>query len=77
MDAIVSEAIQAERDRQDRLWGGPKHDDTHSPQDWCLFIIQQTAKASDYRATPGEFRGRMVKVAALAVAAIESSERTT
>lgn len=35
--AIIGE-IQRERVRQDKLWGGPEHDDMHTPDDWLRFI---------------------------------------
>lgn len=78
----VLEAIQAERVRQDAQWGGPEHDDTHNLFDWVDFIVaqaekfgQQTlARGEAYWATP-DARQRLVKIAALAVAALESLER--
>jgi hypothetical protein len=67
--------ITAERTYQDSKWGGKPHDDTQLPEDWQKYIIEYaggTGRASTY-----EFRKRMVKVAALAVAAIESLDRKT
>lgn len=34
--AVVDEVIQ-ERNRQNEIWGGASHDDTHSV--WCFFRI--------------------------------------
>ncbi len=66
----VYDEIKAERQRQDAQWGGPDHDDSHSQWDWQQFIFEF---ASAWRGT--NFRQRMVVVAALAVAAIESTDR--
>lgn len=62
--------IRAERERQDEQWGGPEHDDEHDPWDWARLIEHQTAW--DREQDPW---CRFVKIAALAVAAIESIER--
>lgn len=71
--------IAAERVRQDEQWGGPEHDDTHGPADWMHFIDKQTvAGVFDVELgeeKPGSYRRRLVKIAALAVAAIESHDR--
>lgn len=86
LDAL--QAIDDERDRQDKQWGGPEHDDAHKPVEWCEFIAHQNATGGCeslglfedcHDATDEEkaaaFRSRMVKVAALALAAIESHDR--
>jgi hypothetical protein len=67
--AIVKE-ILVERDRQDDKWGGPEHDDDHYDEDWVRFIEEHAKKS-----LTGDFRKRMVEVAALAVAAIEFNDR--
>lgn len=69
--------VFAERDRQDAQWGGPVHDDTHSAWDWCEYIEYQLAHArhAPVPAEPGKFRERMIKIAALAFAAIASYDR--
>lgn len=69
--------IQAERVRQDEQWGGPEHDDTHGPADWCDYIERQLSEADGVIGlqNPAAWRERMVKIAALAVAAIESHDR--
>lgn len=80
--STVLEAIQAERARQDAQWGGPAHDDAHSLFDWIDFIVAQAekfgrqtvARGEAYWTTP-DARQRLVKIAALAVAALESLER--
>ena len=36
----IYDEIKAERVRQDSLWGGPEHDDTHNMIDWADFIAE-------------------------------------
>lgn len=70
--------IKAERSRQDEKWGGREHDRQHWPGDWCAFIFEHTAKAfAAAHRGPGDgdrsdYKARLIEVAALAVAAIES-----
>lgn len=59
-----------ERVRQDSKWGGPDHDDQHSVSDFVTFIIQHAKRAESENS-----RRQLVRVAALAVAAIESMDR--
>ena len=66
--------IRAERARQDSRWGGPEHDNQHGPNDWCRLIRER----NHYDFAPGEeprFRRRMIVLAALAVAGIETYDR--
>ena len=65
---IIAEVLH-ERVRQDRQWGGPEHDDTHSADDFAMFIRRQANRLHE------DPRGRMVKIAALAVAAVEMLDR--
>ena len=62
--------IDAERDRQDARWGGPEHDDRRGPGDWWSLVARQFSDAGTH-----DHRTRLVKVAALAVAALESYDR--
>lgn len=64
--------INAERVEQDRKWGGPAHDDEHTHAEWIDYIHEHAAKA---RASPSMYRNQLVRVAALAVAAIEAHDR--
>lgn len=69
--------IMCKRQEQDRRWGGPEHDDTHSYQEWAGFIDKQMTQLYS-KEDPDEmwnFRERMLDVAALAVAAIEAYDR--
>jgi hypothetical protein len=67
----IWEEIQLERQRQAEKWGGAQHDDHHTANDWIAFIAFHAGRAS-YKA---DFRAQMIKVAALAVAAIEALDR--
>lgn len=60
--------VNAERVLQDAKWGGHQHDQSHSPNDWIAYITKHAGKAAD----GDSFRDQMIKVAALAIAAIES-----
>jgi hypothetical protein len=62
--------IAAERNKQDAEWGGPAHDDTHSVADWFSFMAHQ-----ENLWVAGEERYRLIKIAALAIAAVESIDR--
>ncbi len=64
-----------ERRRQDVQWGGPDHDDKLLSYEWAELIDEQLSKANLRHDEPVELRLRMVKVASLAVAAIEAIDR--
>ncbi|WP_019653985.1 hypothetical protein [Variovorax atrisoli] len=68
---IAFRDVSAERNRQDEQWGGAANDDTHSVVDWQNCILKQTRQL----ASRAEHRARLVKIAALAIAAIESTDR--
>ncbi len=70
---LVLNEIVDERARQDVKWGGPERDDEHDRVAWLDFINGQRLAAADKSAA--EFRQRMIKIAALAVAAVESTDR--
>jgi hypothetical protein len=77
MEEVLQE-IREERARQDAEWGGPEHDDQHTPGDWVHIIYGLTSQANP--PGPGDlagFRKKMVQVAATAVAAVESLDRCT
>jgi hypothetical protein len=79
VQARVLRDVLDERDRQDDEWGGAAHDDTHLPVEWLGFIDKQRRKAffgmMPVNRDPGAYRRALVKVAALAMAAIESLDR--
>lgn len=73
----IFEEIRIERNAQDAKWG-EEFDDGNSPYHWAAYIAQYATRnlIGDPRAaSEAAFRGDMVKVAALAVAAIESIDR--
>ena len=74
----IFKEIMGERERQDHQWGGPPHDDRHSPCDWAAYIDKQLSAAENEwleKRNLGLFSERMRKIAALAVAAIQSIDR--
>ncbi len=85
----IHEEIKTERLRQDAEWGGSTHDDVHEPEKWCGFLRHQLRLAdraacslATDEITGGEeqalidgYRERLIKVAAVAIAAIESLDR--
>lgn len=76
VEGVLSE-VAAERARQDEQWGGPEHDDEHVPFEWNGFIGLQldAADRATVKRDRAQWRERMIKIAALAVAAIESHDR--
>lgn len=70
----IFDEIVRERMAQDKKWGGPAHDDTHLESDWWDYIARHNDRALENDSTE-QFRKQMIRVAALAVAAIESHDR--
>ena len=66
--------IDSEREYQDAKWG-PEFDDRNTANDWCAYINNYASRASTFDLNQDEFEIAMLKVAALAVAAIETSRR--
>jgi|SRR3954470_12278601 len=85
----IQEEIKSARLAQDKEWGGAEHDDVHEPEKWCAFIRHQLRLAdraacsvATDEITGGEeqalidgYRERLIKIAAVAIAAIESVDR--
>jgi len=71
----VFQDILAERIAQDEQWGGPEHDDNHAFHEWITFIRKQLTECNRTTARRAGFRKYMIRVAALAIAAIESQDR--
>lgn len=76
-DKILGEVF-IERERQDRIHGGPQHDDLHTPDEWIEMTRSLLNESTlwvgkDMRA----YRAKMLQIAAICVAAIESHDRTT
>src|SRR5690349_17719884 len=75
LERILSEII-TERQCQDAMWG-PDHDDAHSPADWAGILVRHLGLAMGDGASvdPERFRKQLVRVAAVAVAAVEAIDR--
>ena len=67
--------IAAERAQADAKYGGSVHDDTHTNFDWIVYITKHLGRAVQWPFQPSSFRRQMVRVAGLAVAAIEWVDR--
>lgn len=69
--------VAAERHRQDAKWGGPNHDDQHTTAEFIQWIRNYAgwAEMMDSMGSPDKARRRLIQVAALAVAAVESMDR--
>lgn len=67
-------AIDSEREYQDRKWGGPSHDETHSAGDFVAYIQRAARKALDHDSKGDEdaVLHEVRQIAALAVACMES-----
>lgn len=78
---LIYAAIDAERDHQVRKWGTDADDKVNFPNDWVAYINHHATRwfkggfAPYDPDTINDFRTQMVKVAALAVAAVESIDR--
>lgn len=70
----IYDEIADERAKQDAQWGGPEHDDQHSTSDWREYRTKFERHASRMY-TDEHNRAALVKIAALAVAQIESMDR--
>lgn len=80
-DSVLEEILE-ERKHQDKKWGGANHDDHHGPYAWVAFITNYLGQAVGgleteqlSKAQLRSFRYNMLKVAALAVAAVEMADR--
>lgn len=73
----VLDEVAVERDRQDAKWGGSEHDDCHSTTDFVQFIVDYAGWARQMASmgSHDKARRRLIQVAALAVAAVESIDR--
>jgi hypothetical protein len=69
--------IMRERLRQDEKWGGAAHDDHHTTADFVQLIQDYAGWARTMAGmnSPAKARIRLIQVAALAVAAIETIDR--
>ena len=76
---LALKTVLQERDEQDKQWGGSAHDDKHELHDWVHYIQKQADGVSYQTIFPevnvDNVRRHYVKIAALALAAIESIDR--
>lgn len=73
-DKILNE-IEAERTYQDKKWG-TKFDDANTVNDWAAYINLYLGRATTMGASKADQRLGMLKAAALAVAALETFDRS-
>ncbi|BAE50546.1 hypothetical protein amb1742 [Paramagnetospirillum magneticum AMB-1] len=74
----VLQQIVAERCAQDVQWGGPEHDDGHDADDWRQLLrrhIDRLADPYDSAAPAADYRDRLIKIAAIAVASATAWDR--
>ena len=77
----IYDEIKTERDYQDGKWGHVADDTLNTPWMWSAYISGYATKwmAGTFlpldRSVTDDFRRMMIKVAALAVAAVESVDR--
>ena len=73
-DSILGREIEERRKEQDAKHGGPEHDDTLGIGDWLQFIRNHLFRVDPYyRHQDNE--DNLIDVAALAIAAVQSSRR--
>lgn len=87
-EILAEVASERHRQQDQKLWS-QDHDDMHSVNDWAALITRYTgraleaaevarADANDERPLAGPmYRMRLIQVAAIALAAIESYDRAT
>jgi hypothetical protein len=71
----IFEEIEQENTRSNEIYGGPVHDDAHDLQEWQRFMMPYIGNICKEHVTDEYFRENMLKIANLAVAAIESLDR--
>ena len=69
----ILEEINEERRRQSK-WG-ESFDDKNTPNDWATYIVHYATRACMRELDYGKIKKDMIKVAALAIAVIETMER--
>jgi hypothetical protein len=70
----VIEDVENERLHQEEKWG-VINDDHNTLEDWSIYMQQYLLKASGAAPNSSSQRQRLLQVAALAVAAVESFDR--
>jgi hypothetical protein len=75
-EAVLAEIV-LERMAQDAEHGGPAADDEHDCNEWLVIALRHLGLAANDEAAvdPGRFRRQMIRVSAVALAAVESFDR--
>ena len=76
MNEVIVEEIRKERGAQKEKWGGPESDHAYNVETWVAAIVKHLGKTLHHPYSVRRFRYQMIRVAALAVAAIEWIDRT-
>ena len=81
LEEVIAE-VRAERERQDKRWGGVEHDQEHSVTDWVSLLSERLGKVSEiimasHEYKPGSTRMRVVQLVAVAVAWLETDNLTS
>lgn len=73
----VYDEVRAEREYQDKKWGHANDDAMNTPFHWVTWISKYSTGFTDGTWNPSKdaFRKSMIKVAATAIAAVESIDR--
>lgn len=71
----IYEEVHDERVAQDQKHGGPSNDDKYSSRDWLAFIVKHAGRTVTQQRGLRNFRRQMIRIAALAVAAVEWCDR--
>lgn len=66
--------LRSERSYQEARWG-QQFDDRNTANDWAAYIGRYVADATHFDTTPDRFQEAMLKVATLALTAVETSLR--
>jgi len=84
---ILGPDLTACRTAQDAEHGGPTHDDTHTPSEWCAFLKKFVGRAEyqasiagdppwiDKRLAIERFEENLIHVAGLVISAVQSNRR--
>lgn len=79
--SAIFNAIDKEREYQETRWGNTADDTKNTPNDYAAYIAHHSTRwftggfAPYSQSAVDTFRAQMIKVAAIAVAAIESLDR--
>lgn len=73
MNNKIFNEIDGELGYQDAKWGA-EFDEKNTQNDWVSYITSYAGRAIGFDAPPEQFRKDMIKVAALAIAAIETHD---